>query len=111
AATGAVIWKQSGLGSELSTPAVVGSSVYIGSQGAGAVFALDAGTGAIRWRRWLHCPVFSSPAVVGGLVYVGTVDTIGSCGTYVYALDAGSGAVVWRATAADNVESSASVAY
>jgi outer membrane protein assembly factor BamB len=73
----------------LSSPVVVGASVYFGS-GDGHVYALDTGTGALRWKFRTDNVVHASPAVADGLVYVGSWDG------RLYALDAATGAERWR---------------
>lgn len=79
----------------LSSPTVVGSSVYFGS-GDGFVYALDADTGLQKWKFQTGDVVHSSPAVVDGVVYVGSWDM------YFYAIDAGSGKEKWRFRTGDD---------
>lgn len=73
----------------LSSPAVSGETVYIGS-GDGFVYALNRATGEQRWRFATQGPVASSPAVHGGLVFVSSLDG------YIYGIDAASGTQRWR---------------
>jgi outer membrane protein assembly factor BamB len=73
----------------LSSPAVVGGSVFFGS-GDGNVYAVDAETGQVRWKFATGNVVHSSPAVVDGTVFVGSWDT------FLYAIDAQSGREKWR---------------
>jgi outer membrane protein assembly factor BamB len=75
----------------LSSPAVAGNTVYIGS-GDQHVYALDAHTGVQRWAFATGDVVHASPAVVDGVVYIGSWDR------NVYAIDATSGRERWRYT-------------
>lgn len=82
----------------LSSPTVVGGTVYIGS-GDQNVYALDAATGSLKWSFATGDVVHSSPAVANGLVYVGSWDR------NVYAIDASTGRERWRYTTGnDTVE-------
>jgi outer membrane protein assembly factor BamB len=73
----------------LSSPAVTGGVVYVGS-GDGNIYALNAATGALKWKARTGDVVHSSPAVAGGIVYAGSWDS------FLYALDAATGRQVWR---------------
>lgn len=73
----------------LSSPTVVGGTVFIGS-GDHNVYALDAATGAVRWTFETGDVVHATPAVVDGVVYIGSWDA------YFYALDAATGRMIWR---------------
>lgn len=75
----------------LSSPAVAGGVVYIGS-GDQHVYALDAATGALKWSFATGDVVHASPAVVDGVVYIGSWDR------NVYAIAAGTGKELWRYT-------------
>lgn len=75
----------------LSSPAVEGGTVYIGS-GDQHVYALDAATGALRWKFATGDVVHASPAVANGTVYIGSWDR------NLYALDAATGRERWRYT-------------
>jgi outer membrane protein assembly factor BamB len=83
-----VAWKFKTDGRVLSSPAVAGDAVYVGSTD-NRLYAIDRATGAQRWRFDTRGPVTSSPAVVDGLVYVASVDGL------LYAVDAASGAARW----------------
>lgn len=85
---GSVAWKFKTDGRVLSSPAVAGDAVYVGSTD-NRLYAIDRATGTQRWRFDTRGPVTSSPAVFDGLVYVGSVD--GS----LYAVDAGTGTARW----------------
>jgi len=75
----------------MSSPAVMGGTVYIGS-GDQHVYALDAATGALRWSFATGDVVHSSPAVADGVVYIGSWDR------NLYAIDATTGRERWRYT-------------
>jgi len=83
-----VAWKFRTGGEIVSSPLVVGSTVYIGSRDR-HLYALDAASGALRWKLETQGPVNSSAAYRDGLVYVGSVD--GS----MYAVDAATGKQRW----------------
>lgn len=84
-----VVWRFKTNGRVLSTPAVVGDVVYIGSTD-GRLYAVDRATGRERWRFGTRGPISSSPAVAHGLVYISSVDG------NVYAVDAGTGVERWK---------------
>ncbi len=86
-----VVWKFRTQGRVLSSPAVQGDLVYVGSTD-GRLYAVDRATGAERWRFQTQGPVNSSPAVVNGLVFVSSVDG------NIYAVDATTGVQRWRFT-------------
>jgi outer membrane protein assembly factor BamB len=67
-----------------SSPAVVGSTVYVGTVDS-YVFALNAYTGKIVWAYQTGGFLFSSPAIANGVLYIGSYDG------YVYALGHVSG--------------------
>jgi|SRR5579884_33192 len=73
----------------LSSPAVSGGIVYVGS-GDHNVYAIDAANGTLRWKFATGNVVHASPAVWDDTVYIGSWDR------YFYALDAHSGAVRWK---------------
>jgi outer membrane protein assembly factor BamB len=73
----------------LSSPTVVGDSVYFGS-GDGHVYALDTDTGELKWKFKTGDVVHSSPAYANGIVYFGSWDS------FFYAVDAATGKEKWR---------------
>jgi len=81
----------------LSSPAVAGGLVFVGS-GDQHVYALDAATGALRWKVKTGGVVHASPAVAGGRVFIGSFDRT------LYALDADTGAVQWTFQTGDDPE-------
>jgi outer membrane protein assembly factor BamB len=94
AGTGSLRWSHAAAGT-LTTPAVAGSTVYIGND-AGVVYALSAGTGHLDWSHDTSGAVHSSPAVAGSAVYV--VTAAGK----VYALSAATGHLDWSYGSKDN---------
>ena len=93
-----------------SSPAVVGSRVYISAaQGSffssgGAVYCLDANSGVDLWSYNTPVQIFSSPTVAGGRVYVGEgFHQDADC--HLHCLDANSGRVIWTFKTASHVES------
>jgi outer membrane protein assembly factor BamB len=89
AASPKVKWAFKTKGMVLSSPAVSGGSVYIGSTD-GRLYAVDLQTGAKRWEFRTGARVTSSPAVANGTVFFESYDS------NFYALDAASGAVKWK---------------
>jgi eukaryotic-like serine/threonine-protein kinase len=73
----------------LSSPTVVGGTVYVGS-GDGNIYAIDAASGAQRWKFATGNVVHASPAVANDTVYIGSWDS------YFYALNAKTGQQRWR---------------
>ena len=86
----------------LSSPTVVGSTVYVGSSDH-HLWALNAATGAVRWKVSTGAAVRSSPTVAGNLVVFGSDD-----GT-VRAVDRRTGKVTWARHTGGPVESKPSV--
>lgn len=86
---GGVKWTFHAGGHVISSAAVQGESVYVGST-SGALFAIDRKTGVQRWKFETHSRIASSPAVVEGGVYFGAYNGV------FYALDAQSGALKWK---------------
>lgn len=86
---GAVAWVFETDGRFLSSPAVSGNSVFIGSSD-NFLYAVDRATGRQRWRFASQGPIASSPAVYSGLVFFSSVDG------NIYAVDAASGEERWR---------------
>jgi outer membrane protein assembly factor BamB len=66
-------WRFETDGAVVSSPAIVGDTVWIGSAD-GSVYALDLESGAVRWATKLGSPISASPAVGGGRVVVVTRD-------------------------------------
>jgi outer membrane protein assembly factor BamB len=86
-----------------SSPAVVGGTVYIGSDDEN-LYALEARTGAVRWRFRTGGRVYSSPAVADGLVFVGSMSR------RLHAVHAATGRAAWSYDAGGFVDASPAVA-
>jgi len=84
-----VKWKFKTGGEVVSSPAVVGGVVYVGSND-GRLYAIDEATGSLKWKLATGARVSSSPAVADGVVFFGSYD-----GNF-YALDAATGKVMWK---------------
>jgi outer membrane protein assembly factor BamB len=84
----AVAWEFRTNGEIVSSPLVVGATVYIGSRDH-FLYALDTARGALRWKFETQGPVSSSPGYRDGVVYVGSVDG------RLYAVDAATGKQRW----------------
>jgi len=104
--TGHTFWKRRVGVLSASSPAAVGSVVYVtvlarghGSN-SGRVLALSSESGAILWSRDLSSPSESSPLVDHGTIFFGSQSGL------VYALNAHNGSVVWTYHAAGAVKAS-----
>jgi len=84
-----VKWKFHTHGQVLSSPAVVGDTVYVGSTDHN-LYAVDRGAGTLKWKFETGSRVTSSPAVAAGVVYFESYDGI------FYAVDAPSGKLKWK---------------
>ncbi len=84
-----VKWTFHAEGQLISSPAVDGAVVYVGSTG-GNLYAVDRETGAEKWKFDTKSRIASSPAVAGGMVYFGAYDS------NFYAVDAASGQLKWK---------------
>jgi len=82
-------WTFHTLGQVISSPAVDGGAVYVGSTG-GFLYAVDREAGTEKWKFDAKSRIASSPAVAGGLVYFGAYD-----GNF-YAVDAATGHLKWK---------------
>jgi outer membrane protein assembly factor BamB len=82
------------LGGALTAPVIVDDRVFLASQQAHQLYALDAGTGARLWERFTEGPVDSPPTVYRGLLL------FGSANGWVNCLRASDGTLVWRFRAA-----------
>jgi outer membrane protein assembly factor BamB len=84
-----VKWKFHTAGMVISSPAVVGGLVYVGSTD-GNLYAVDRDSGVQKWKFDAKSRVVSSPAVAKGAVYFSAYD-----GNF-YAIDAVSGQLKWK---------------
>jgi len=84
-----VRWRYHTNGEIISSPAIVGGIVYVGSND-GNLYAIDESSGQLHWKFTTSSRIPSSPAVVGGIVYFASYD-----GNF-YAADAKSGKLRWK---------------
>jgi len=84
-----VAWKFKTGAKVVSSPAVSGATVYIGSADR-AVYALNAADGSVRWKYKTQGAVNSSPAVFADTIFVVSADG------NLYALGAGDGKLKWK---------------
>ncbi|MFB6281615.1 MAG: PQQ-binding-like beta-propeller repeat protein [Haloferacaceae archaeon] len=101
AGSGDRLWGPRPLGTDVSTPAVVGDRGYVaaGTDGpvAGRVVALDLATGETRWRDEVAHPAVAPAAGGDTLVVAGAVREDGErAGGWVRAYDRHAGDVLWR---------------
>src|SRR5258708_2523122 len=83
-----VSWTFKTNGAVISSPAVTGGTVYVGSSD-GNLYAIDRETGKQKWKFRTQGPISSSPAVANGTVYFLSYDGV------FYALSADSGTARW----------------
>ena len=83
-----VAWKFLTKGRVISSPAIAGGLVVVGSTD-GSLYGLNRADGSQRWKFDTKGPVMSSPAIAGGLVYVASVDG------NIYAVDSATGVQRW----------------
>jgi len=81
-------WQYKTGGPVVSSPAVMGGTVYFGSYD-GYVYAVDAKTGATKWKYATGDRVYSSPCVDGDSVFIATRSG------HLLCLNAATGAVQW----------------
>lgn len=86
-----------------SSPTIVMGTVYVGSEGNNAVYAISANTGEEEWMTRLDGAVYPAVSAVDGRVYAGSDDT------NVYALDATTGEIEWQTETGASVRSSPTV--
>jgi outer membrane protein assembly factor BamB len=82
-------WKFKTAGRVISSPAVAGDAVYVGSTD-GSVYAVNRADGTQRWKFDTKGPIASSPAADNGLVYISSADG------NIYAIDATTGKARWQ---------------
>lgn len=83
-----VAWKFKTGGRVISSPAVAGGLVVVGSAD-GSLYGINRSDGTQRWKFDTKGPVMSSPAIADGLVYVSSVDG------NIYAVDSATGTQRW----------------
>jgi outer membrane protein assembly factor BamB len=84
-----VKWKFHAGGYVISSPAVAGSTIYVGSTN-GSFYAVDLESGTQKWKFEAGSRIASSPAIEGGMVYFGAYD-----GNF-YGLSASTGQIKWK---------------
>ena len=84
-----VKWRFQTGGQVISSPAVVGDTVYVGSADHN-LYAINLDAGTLKWKFKTGGRVNSSPAVAGSVVYFGSYD-----GNF-YAVDAATGQLNWK---------------
>ena len=89
-------------GRVLSSPAVLGGTMYVGSDD-GHLYAVDIASQRELWRFATGARIASSPAVSNGVVYVGSNDL------HLYAIDAANGTLRWKHETGAEVFSSPAV--
>ena len=82
-------WKFHTDGQVVSSPAVVGDTVYVGSNDRN-LYAVSLTDGTLKWKFKTESRVSSSPAVADGVVYFLSYD-----GNF-YAVDAATGKAKWK---------------
>ncbi len=83
-----------------SSAAIVGSTVFVGSQ-KGELTALNLDNGAVFWKYSIDSPIGeSSPAYSNGVVYVGDL------GGWLHAVNASTGKKIWAFKAGNEIKSS-----
>ncbi len=91
--TGEIVWVDESGGFWDSSPVVVDSTVYIGSQD-GSVYAFDALTGSVVWEASGYDYIESTPAVHDGSVIFGALGQGINHG--VYSIDQSNGDLEWE---------------
>src|SRR5438270_13221448 len=84
-----VKWKFHTNSRVMSSPAVVGGTLFIGSNDHN-LYAIDAESGTVQWKFKTGSRVTSSPAVAEGVAYFGSFD-----GNF-YAVDVATGKEKWK---------------
>jgi outer membrane protein assembly factor BamB len=84
-----VKWQFHTGGQILSSPAVAGDTIYVGSSDH-FLYALDLASGTQKWKFQTDGRITSSPAFSSGIVYFGSYDS------YFYAVDAATGQLKWK---------------
>jgi polyvinyl alcohol dehydrogenase (cytochrome) len=94
-----------------TSPAVVGGTVYIGTQKGAYLVAINKDTGGLRWRSQMDshplAVLTGSPAISGNVIYTGVSSSEeGAAATPSYpccsfrgsalAVDAGTGKIIWK---------------
>lgn len=95
-----VLWTYEAGESIESSAAIVGGTVFVGSQ-KGELLSLSLDNGAVYWKYHMDSPVGeSSPAYSGGVVYIGDL------GGWFHAVNASDGKKLWAFKAGSEIKSS-----
>ncbi|MGI8732388.1 MAG: PQQ-binding-like beta-propeller repeat protein [Pyrinomonadaceae bacterium] len=95
-----VLWTYEAGDSIESSAAIVGGTVFVGSQ-KGELTALNLENGAVYWKYKIDSPIGeSSPAYSNGVVYVGDL------GGWLHAVNATDGKKIWAFKAGNEIKSS-----
>jgi outer membrane protein assembly factor BamB len=86
---GKVKWRFHTAGQVISSPAIAGNNIYVGSTD-GNFYAVDREKGTQKWKFEAKSRITSSAAVADGIVYFGAYN-----GAF-YALDASNGQLKWK---------------
>jgi outer membrane protein assembly factor BamB len=89
ATLGSVKWKFHIGGQVISSPAVVGETIYVGGTD-GILYAVNREAGTLKWKFEAKSRIASSPAVSDGMVYFGAYD-----GNF-YAVETATGQLKWK---------------
>ncbi len=102
--TNKTLWTYKTGGPVVSSPAILGDVVYVGSAD-GYIYALNASNSNKLWSYQIGTPngVYSSPAIANGVLYLSSLNTL-------FALNASSGSQIWNSTVDYTIEYSASSA-
>ncbi len=94
------IWTYDAGDSIESSAAIVGSTVFVGSQ-KGELTSLNLDNGAVYWKYTIDSPIGeSSPAYSNGVVYIGDL------GGWLHAVNATDGKKIWAFKAGNEIKSS-----
>jgi len=96
-----LLWTFKSGGPVMSSPAIVGERVFVGS-GDSNVYCLNLKDGTRRWAFEASGPIEASPLLLDGRLFIGDVNT------NFYALNADTGAKIWSQGFEEKIKSSAS---
>src|SRR5215216_6709197 len=99
-----VLWTYEAGESIESSAAIIGDTVYVGSQ-SGDLAALDLGNGSVRWKYRAGAIETSSPAVSNDVVYIGDLSGV------MHAVNASNGSRIWTFKTGAEIKSSPVVIY
>jgi eukaryotic-like serine/threonine-protein kinase len=97
-----LLWNYSTGAEVVSSPAVAGGYVFVGSKD-GQIYCLNASNGKLVWNFPTLGEVDSSPAIYNGCIYVGSNDG------WVYCIDITKGMPVWISFVGGEVRSSPAI--